>query len=497
MYGDGWNNLVVAAKDIVHLARGKQLGIVLFNQFPVWAVPIQQVNDPDRICAELDQYYPRGGTVFSLPLGEALQELKQLHAGRKSILMMSDGEPSDYQYVPNMFPEFQREGITVSTFAVGRNVNPRPLEEIAAATNGNFYESSNFSEMSRMFQQEFKRLAAPPIEEEDFVPVQARRHPMTAGLNPKQYPKIGGLVLTQAKEGALVVLAGERSDPLLAVWRHGLGYSAAWTTDFLPYWTTAWASWKGTGKLLRQMVKYLTRGSQAPFTISTHRNGQTLQVRVFPGTLQPMARYYRMELAPPGRKPITRKLFIDKDQSLSAEFPLTTEGLMRVHLSDPTGLRIGSAPVAVPPDREAMEESPDQALLQFVADQTRGRVLSGQDDPALGPLPPSPPVMRVLFFWHIPALFALLLYLLDIYLRKANVFGVDRRAAAAEGGTGSQNEIYLQLATRFSNLAEEHHLRGDHQEAKTYYLRAKAFYMKAEATSEANRMWERYKRFDA
>jgi len=84
----------------------------------------------------------------------------------------------------------------------------------------------------------------------------------------------------------------------------------------------------------------------------------------------------------------------------------------------------------------------------------------------------------------------------DIYLRKANVFGISKRAGEEQGSVGQQNEIYLQLATRFSNLAEEHQLKGEVQEAKRYYLRAKAFYMKAQATQEANQMWDRYKRFE-
>jgi len=137
----------------------------------------------------------------------------------------------------------------------------------------------------------------------------------------------------------------------------------------------------------------------------------------------------------------------------------------------------------------------NERLLKLIAEKTGGEYfdsLSSSPGLSFGEAGET-----TLYFplWPWMAIFAMILYILDIYLRKANVFGVTDRASVT-GGEAQGDEIYLQLAQKFSNMAEEHSLKGDVSEAKRYYLRAKAFFMKAQASKEANLMWERYKRFE-
>ncbi len=65
MFGESWDYLIAATKEILRLCRGHYVGIIMFNHLPSWVLPLQQIDELDEIYQTLDQYYPGGGTVFS------------------------------------------------------------------------------------------------------------------------------------------------------------------------------------------------------------------------------------------------------------------------------------------------------------------------------------------------------------------------------------------------------------------------------------------------
>jgi hypothetical protein len=52
------------------------------------------------------------------------------------------------------------------------------------------------------------------------------------------------------------LVSGEK--PILALGRHGLGKTAVWTADFAGDWSAAWRDWPETGKLVAQVIRWLS-----------------------------------------------------------------------------------------------------------------------------------------------------------------------------------------------------------------------------------------------
>ncbi len=495
MHGDSWDYLIAATKEILRLCRGHYVGIILFNHLPTWVLPLQQIDDLDEIYRILDRYFPGGGTVFSLPLAQALVALKDQPFAHKNVLMMSDGIPSDFHFVTPLLENFREYKVPVTTVAAGTDVNPNTLRAIADGTGGEFYESPDFAELPEIFRKEFKRISAPPFIEEPFQPLLTESTGLARGITQAEIPTIDGLVVTQKKDRATVVLTSNRGDPVLAWWRHGLGRTAAFTPDLLPVWTRSWARWNGLGKLVRQTVKELSEGAPERFTIETAQRGSDLQLWVQPGANEKSPfRFLRLTDAAGQSRHLT--LTLGTDGRYETVWRGARPGLWVAEVTNDQGARVGATLVAANESREMVITRTNLPLLRQIAEQTGGELVEDPDQLGLHTIPAGVETTLFVPLWPWLVLVALLLYLVDIYLRRANVFGLRGRSELKEGTPESPGEIYLQLAQKFQNLAEEHSLRGEEAEAKRFYLRAKAFFMKAQATREANRMWERYKRFE-
>ena len=85
------------------------------------------------------------------------------------------------------------------------------------------------------------------------------------------------------------------------------------------------------------------------------------------------------------------------------------------------------------------------------------------------------------------AVTALLLFFLEVALRRAGVFTLD----AADGSDGAA--MAIQTAESFLKMAKDLDAAGDHKRAGDYYLKAHSHFLKARREDEAKRMWERYR----
>lgn len=493
MSGDPWTYLIQATKEIVRLCQGHLLGIILFNHQPSWVLPLTQITDPEPICKMLDYAYPSGGTVFSLPMAEALWALKDQPVPRKNVIMMSDGVPADKPFIRPLYGNFRDYGVEITTIAAGHGVNPALLKEIAHETNGKFYASLEFSHLPELFKQEFERLSGPPVVEKPFQPVLGENSAILRGITQREIPDLDGLVITVGKPGATMLMTNPRGDPLLAVWRFGLGRGAALTTDLLPAWSRKWADWDGFGKLLRQLIKELSSWKGEVFQWTTTQRGQHLDVFIEAGP-QIKQQPETLEFATgETRRQIPLKAVAGR--AVTAMIRNLPPGVYHARILGPRGVEMGKITLAANASEEYIPQPINAAQLGLIAARTGGEALAALEDPIQVSFPPGVETRSVFFLWPYLVIGAMLLYLVDICLRRANVFGITKRAESKDD-TEQRDQIFLQLAQRFSNLAEEHSLRGEEEEAKQFYLRAKAFYLKAQATQEANRMWDRYKRFE-
>ncbi|HNV69250.1 MAG TPA: VWA domain-containing protein, partial [Candidatus Ozemobacteraceae bacterium] len=494
MFNEPWSYLKEAAKEVVRLCRGHVLGIVVFNNYPYWVWPLSQIDDPEKVCYLLDQVGVGGGTIFSLPMAEGYSALKKTAFEKKTVILFSDGIPADFQAAESLLDYFRQERITITTIGAGNNINPMVLETIANETGGQFHSSPDFADLPKLFREEFKRLVGPPIAEADMKPVLKSGAGAVRGFRPDEFPEVSGINVTQLKPRAEELLVTPNGDPLLVQWRFGLGRGMALTTDLLPNWSSRWARWDGFGKLMRQSIKELSEGARDPWQVQVNQTGATVRVDVnYIGDRKRRPVMLHVDRLPGGATSVP---FRDgRNGRYTAEFRCLTPGVYPAHISGPDGALPGDLPLPVNESEEWAEGITDFERLRQIAERTGGEFWETAWAEPLHPPVTGAEVRLFSPLWPFFAVCALLLYLVDIFLRKAGIFSITRRSES-QLSEESGEDLYRQLAVKFSTLAEEAALKGNEEEAKQFFLRAKAFYLKGQAQREAQLMWERYKRFD-
>jgi len=117
------------------------------------------------------------------------------------------------------------------------------------------------------------------------VPSRVNADPMLKDIS--ESPQLHGYVLTSPKEDprATILLAAPPSeaeiaagdteaDPILAVWRYGLGVTAAFTSDLTERWGKDWVAWDQYQQLVTQIVTRISRTRREQYLrVYTYVNG--------------------------------------------------------------------------------------------------------------------------------------------------------------------------------------------------------------------------------
>ncbi len=222
--------------------------------------------------------------TFATTMEMGLKALKDSDASSRHMIIISDGDASPPP--PPLVKAFQDAQVSVSTVAVfPHNGDVTILEEIAKATNGRFYYPNDPNQLPSIFIKEAKTLRRSQLQVRDFVPVLTNVDPMLKEIS--DAPQLHGYVLTTPRDDprATIVLAapptesevkaGEtETDPILAVWRYGLGVTAAFTSDLTERWGKDWVGWDQYQKLVNQMITRIGRARREQFLrVYTYVNG--------------------------------------------------------------------------------------------------------------------------------------------------------------------------------------------------------------------------------
>ena len=222
--------------------------------------------------------------TFGTTMQLGLDALIKSDASSRHMIIISDGDAQPP--VPELVAKFVEHQVSVSTVAVfPHNGDVSILEDIAAATKGRFYYPSDPNQLPSIFIKEAKTLRRSQLQERRFVPMLMNVDPMMRDI--EDSPPLHGYVLTTPKDDprATIILAapptesevaaGEtESDPILAVWRYGLGVTAAFTSDLTNRWGKDWIGWDQYQQLVNQMVTRISRARREQYLrVYTYVNG--------------------------------------------------------------------------------------------------------------------------------------------------------------------------------------------------------------------------------
>src|SRR5262245_23251340 len=405
-----------------------QVGLVAFNTDVEWVIPLTEAGDRERIGAKLSGLNHSGGTDIYKGLVEGFQALSQVKAIKKHLILLSDGltPKADFE---GLVRQMTQQRITVSTVALGEDADKWLMSQVADWGQGRYYFANDADSVPRIFTSETILVARTLVEEHPFFPSARQDHEVLRGIPLDALPPLRGYVLAYPKPAAEVLLASDKTDPVLVVWRYGLGRTAAFTSDLRGRWGKAWVEWEDFGKFAGQLVRWTQRKTlhqnmwmnvaqqdgKSEITVDLYDpQDEFINNAVLTGTVTVSGKAstpVSLEQTAPGRY---KGSFAMRDMG---EYFITVSG------TDGRGETIEprTTAFAIPYAAEYIPRPPNLRLIRKLAEVTGGRVLHLTDGAEAlaelfhvgggGPRPPQS-------LWYALILAALLFYFFDIVARK-------------------------------------------------------------------------------
>ena len=256
------------------------VGVLAFDADFEWTVPLTEAGNREHIRAELAGLTEGGGTALYPALRAAYNRLVQSPAAVRHLVVLSDGlaEPAEY---PQLAEAASRDGITLSTVAVGEDAGRELLEELARNGGGRYWYAETASQVPHIFASESMIVSRGLAVEETVFPVPASPAEALAGIDLSVVPPIHGYVITTPDPAAVEALRAPRGHPILAYGRRGLGRGVVLTTDLRGPWGREWIAWDSLPRILSQSVRWMRRrpgSGDTRLSLIEHPGGVTVRL---------------------------------------------------------------------------------------------------------------------------------------------------------------------------------------------------------------------------
>ncbi len=425
--GNDWARTI--AKSVVRtLGRNDWFGCVDWEGATgaTWVVPLSK-GDRGAMIAALDAANPMDMPSLADCVQAGVEAMEKVNAHLKHMIVISDGDPM----MPgkDLVQRMVQGGITISAVAIAQHGVQDAMKPMADATGGRYYalNEGEVETLPAIFMKEASVVRRSTVFEKDFTPLPAFPHEILKGILPDPLPPLHGYVVTSLKDRAeLVLTESENSDPILAVWRKGLGVSAAFTSDLAGRWGKDWLGWDRYERFTAQLVRSCSRGMQrSPFSLRVEaQSGEGLAVVEAvdaEGNYVDRLAFEGRVVGPDGNSVPLRVLQTAQGR-YEASFPATRPGVYLVALEhplpgdapeNPVKAQVRAAlPVDYSPEHLALKS--DERFFERLA-AAGAKVVPGDARPFLDPLPKSRTRIDA---WRWLLLLAVLLFPLEVAARR-------------------------------------------------------------------------------
>jgi Ca-activated chloride channel homolog len=408
------------------------VGVVAFDTEVFVIAELQGAGNKSGIIQSIERIDAGGGTSMYPPMVRAHEMLQGITAGLKHCIVLTDGvsSPGDFQGIT---ATMTAEQITVSTVAVGTDIDAELLQSIARWGRGRFYQSSDPHDIPQIFAKETMTASKSSLIEEPFLPQVLHEDQVVRGIDWKNAPFLFGYVVVSPKPTASVSLLTERGDPLYAGWRFGLGKTAAFMSDAKSKWAADWVRWPGYGQFWAQVVRDVMRTTQ-------HRGVETRismkgdQGRIVIDTIDEAGNFVnglttKAQLIKPDLSLTSLELRQSAPGRYESAFPMTDMGsyLLKIRQTKPKDgggedvLNDYTRAVTVSYKPEYRHLALNEPYLRELASATGGKFQPTRDDLFKVDPGESVPIRQRLWPWLLLA--ALLLFVVDVALRRLDLAG--------------------------------------------------------------------------
>ena len=403
------------------LKEDDHFGVLTFDYNFQWALKIAPAKNKDAMRDTISKIVATGNTNIYPALREAYEQLKETEGETKHIILLSDGQTPAEDF-KGLSTEMLKDKITVSTVAVTAASDRVLMENIATWGGGRAYYVENPQNVPQIFQDETELAAGKSLKEENFKPTVKKTVEAFKGIDFKTAPDLLGYVATKSKPTGEIILETPGKRPLLARWQYALGKSAIFTSDVKDRWAAEWLKWPNYSKFWAQLLREtMRRQDNDEFDLQVERAGDHALITInavekdgrFRNLLHP-----KLRIVDPSQAASTIEVPQVGPGSYETRFPLAQDGTYVFRtVGDVAGGASRTLEYSYPDEYHFYP--PDFQTLRLISSET-----GGVYQPA-GPeiFDPNGETVSVhTRLWPMLAALALVLYLLDVFLRRLRLF---------------------------------------------------------------------------
>ena len=220
----------LAVKILDDISSKDRVGVVAFNSQSFQLSPVTELKDKkEQLVAMISSLKDGGGTNVMAGVVEAERMLINLQ-GSNNIIIISDGVTAHVKEALDHIKMAQMGGIKTYTVGVGGKTNDEFMTQAATGGGGIYFKPSQ--------QQHLKILFGDPEDKKGLtLTVLNENHFITKDLSLSG--EVTGFNQVVPKSSANLLITTAAGDPLVTVWRFGLGRVAALSTDDGHQWGAA------------------------------------------------------------------------------------------------------------------------------------------------------------------------------------------------------------------------------------------------------------------
>mgnify|MGYP000040483391 CR=1 FL=1 len=312
------------------------VGVIGFDEGPFEVIPLKLVSinradAPNRIR----HLFADGRTKLRDTLSLARKRLSDVDAGRKHIILLTDGETADGSdgYAGEM-QDLRAAGVTLTSVALGYEADAPSLKELARKGKGAFHHVLDPSQLPEIFFEDIKiATGEKTMKESGDYPVEVGPAGVRS-VDIRNYPILHGFVETIAKDKSiseLITFSQAKSFPILSSWNFGKGTSVAFTSDANGRWSDRWVSWDDFSSFWTQLVEHVKPKGNA-------KEGDVdfdLRYQLVGGSLGVDLALFDEKLATQAAPPVTVQLTEPGGEVRKTAFRPITRGRFALELAKP------------------------------------------------------------------------------------------------------------------------------------------------------------------